>query len=132
MLGTREPGVYGTQTLDSINERLISAGRENGLDVECVQSNHEGELIDILQARASNVNGVIINPGALTHYSIALRDSLAAINIPTIEVHLSNVHAREDFRRISVTAPVVTGQIAGFGAESYMLALQFFIGRSAE
>jgi 3-dehydroquinate dehydratase II len=132
MLGTREPGVYGTQTLDSINERLIAAGRENGLDVECVQSNHEGELIDILQARAGNVNGVIINPGALTHYSIALRDSLAAINIPTIEVHLSNVHAREDFRRISVTAPVVTGQIAGFGAESYMLALQFFVGKSAE
>lgn len=132
MLGTREPGVYGTQTLESINERLIAVGRENGINVECIQSNHEGELIDTLQARASNVSGVIINPGALTHYSIALRDSLAAINIPAIEVHLSNVHAREDFRRISVTAPVVTGQIAGFGVESYMLALQFFIGRSAD
>jgi 3-dehydroquinate dehydratase II len=131
MLGTREPGVYGTDTLDSIDKRLIAAGKERGVTVDCVQSNHEGELIDILQARATSASGVIINPGALTHYSIALRDALAAISIPAIEVHLSNVHAREDFRRISVTAPVVTGQIAGFGPESYLLALHYLIGETA-
>ncbi|MEX2425658.1 MAG: type II 3-dehydroquinate dehydratase [Thermomicrobiaceae bacterium] len=131
MLGTREPGIYGTDTLDSIDQRLVTMGREHSISVECVQSNHEGELIDILQARASSVGGVIINPGALTHYSIALRDALSAISIPAIEVHLSNVHAREDFRRISVTAPVVTGQIAGFGPEGYLLALRYLIERGA-
>lgn len=131
MLGTREPGIYGTQTLDSINEQLKSLGSQNGFTVECVQSNYEGALIDTLQEYASKVLGVIINPGAFTHYSIALRDAIASVEVPSIEVHLSNVHAREEFRRVSVLAPVMTGQIAGFGAQSYVLALYYLMEQTA-
>jgi 3-dehydroquinate dehydratase II len=131
MLGVREPGVYGTQTLEDINQRIEALASELGVRVECFQSNYEGELIDKLQKDAGSVNGVIINPGAFTHYSIALRDALAAVDVPAVEVHLSNVHAREEFRRVSVTAPVVTGQLAGFGPESYLLALRYLAGRTA-
>jgi 3-dehydroquinate dehydratase II len=131
MLGTREPGIYGTQTLESINEQLKSIGSQNGLTVECFQSNYEGALIDTLQEYASKVLGVIINPGAFTHYSIALRDAIASVEVPSIEVHLSNVHAREEFRRVSVLAPVMTGQIAGFGAQSYVLALHYLMEQTA-
>jgi 3-dehydroquinate dehydratase II len=129
LLGTREPDVYGVQTLDSINERLTKQAADRGFDLLILQSNHEGTLIDNIQEQATSVSAVIINPGALTHYSIALRDALAAMDIPSVEVHLSNVHAREEFRRVSVTAPVVTGQIAGFGPESYVLALQYLMDR---
>jgi 3-dehydroquinate dehydratase II len=131
MLGTREPGIYGTQTLDSINHRLESIASSSGFTVECFQSNYEGALIDTLQQRAGSMSGVIINPGAFTHYSIALRDALASIEVPTVEVHLSNVHAREEFRRVSVLAPVMTGQIAGLGAESYVLALYYLMENAA-
>jgi 3-dehydroquinate dehydratase II len=127
MLGTREPGIYGTQTIESINQRLTKMATSHGYTVEVFQSNYEGALIDKLQERAGSVAGVIINPGAFTHYSIALRDALAMIDVPTVEVHLSNVHAREEFRRVSVTAPVITGQISGFGAESYVLALYYLM-----
>jgi 3-dehydroquinate dehydratase II len=127
MLGTREPGIYGTQTLESINQRLAAMAASHGYAVETFQSNYEGALIDKLQERAGDVSGVIINPGAFTHYSIALRDALTSVEVPTIEVHLSNVHAREEFRRVSVTAPVMTGQISGFGAESYVLALYYLM-----
>ncbi len=123
LLGTREPGVYGTVTLAEINARLQARGAELGLDVECFQSNHEGALIDRIHGARGDTDAIVINPGAFTHYSIALRDAVAAVGLPTIEVHLSNIHAREPFRHTSVIAPVAAGQIAGFGPHSYELGL---------
>lgn len=124
LLGTREPGVYGTTTLAEIDGRLQELGAELGLAVESFQSNAEGTLIDRLHEARTRASGVIMNPGAYTHYSYALRDAVAAVEIPVIEVHLSNVHAREGFRARSVIAPVAWGQIAGFGAIGYELALR--------
>lgn len=126
-LGKREPHVYGQQTLADINDALQSLGREVGVDVVAVQSNHEGELIDRLQEHQDDPTllGVIINPGALTHYSYALRDALASVDVPVIEVHLSNVYSREPFRHHSVIAPVVKGQISGLGSEGYLLAMRY-------
>jgi len=124
LLGTREPGVYGRLTLAQIDRMLRDHARRRGDSVECRQSNHEGQLIDWLQAaRREGFAGVVFNPGAFTHYSIALRDAVAAINLPVVEVHLSNVHSREEFRRHSVIAAVARGQISGFGARSYLLGL---------
>ncbi|OPA81322.1 type II 3-dehydroquinate dehydratase [Paenibacillus selenitireducens] len=123
MLGIREPGVYGTDTLASIEAMLHSKAEELGLSVDCYQSNHEGALIDRIHAAYNTYDGILINPGALTHYSYALRDALSTVSIPTVEVHMSNIHKREEFRHVSVTAPVVIGQIAGFGAISYELGL---------
>lgn len=123
MLGIREPGVYGTDTLASIEAMLYSKAEELGLSVDCYQSNHEGALIDRIHAAYNTYDGILINPGALTHYSYALRDALSTVSIPTVEVHMSNIHKREEFRHVSVTAPVVIGQIAGFGANSYELGL---------
>jgi 3-dehydroquinate dehydratase II len=125
LLGTREPTVYGRATLAEIDRLLRDHGRRAGARVECRQSNVEGELIGWLQgAEAEGFGGVVFNPGAFTHYSIALRDTVAAIRIPVVEVHLSNVHGREEFRRHSVIAAVACGQISGFGADSYLLGLR--------
>jgi 3-dehydroquinate dehydratase-2 len=124
LLGEREPEIYGRTTWDSIERELQEEARRLGFELECVQSNHEGVLIDALQAARGRAAGVIINPAALSHYSIALRDALAALTVPVIEVHLTNIYAREDFRRGTVTAPVVTGQITGLGAAGYILALK--------
>lgn len=124
LLGQREPDVYGRTTLATIDQRLLTLGSELGLTVETFQSNWEGALVDKIHAALGNHDLIIINPGALTHYSIALRDAIAGVSIPTIEVHLSNTQAREEFRHHSVIAPVAVGSIAGFGAESYELALR--------
>jgi len=133
LLGTREPGIYGAQTLDDINRDLVNLGSELGFGLEFFQSNHEGMLIDrIHQAHRDGVQGIIINPGGLTHTSISLRDALSAVAIPVIEVHLSNIHAREAFRQHSYIAPVAIGQICGLGAVGYGLALQAFSVRLKE
>jgi 3-dehydroquinate dehydratase II len=124
LLGTREPSVYGRVTLPEIDRMLRNHARRGGDSVECRQSNHEGQLIDWLQAaQRDGFAGVVFNPGAFTHSSIALRDAVAAIKLPVVEVHLSNVHGREEFRRHSVIAPVARGQISGFGPRSYLLGL---------
>lgn len=123
MLGIREPGVYGDESLAAIEGRLTRMAEEWGVRLETFQSNHEGELIDRIHAAYGTHDGILINPGALTHYSYALRDAISAVNIPTVEVHMSNIHKREAFRHVSVTAPVVLGQIAGFGSRSYELGL---------
>ena len=123
LLGSREPDVYGTLTLDSLNERLMTLGHELSIDVECVQSNHEGAILDALHQ--TQAQAVVLNAGAWTHYSYALRDAIAAISRPVIEVHLSNTAARaESWRHQSVIAPVCAGSIAGFGTMSYELALR--------
>ena len=124
LLGTREPEVYGSMTLDDINAKLIELGKELGADLQCVQSNHEGALIDALHAARTWANGVIFNPGGYTHTSIALRDAISAIQIPVVEVHLSNVYAREEFRHVSMISAVCKGKITGFGWRSYMLGLR--------
>src|SRR5438874_12173094 len=124
LLGTREPAVYGRTTLGAVDGLIKEHGRKRGLRVQCRQSNLEGELVNWLQgARREGFMGVVFNPGAFTHYSIALRDAVAAIDVPVVEVHLSNVHAREEFRSRSVIAAVARGQISGFGPQSYLLGL---------
>ncbi len=123
LLGTRETDVYGEQTLDDINAALTAQAKEHGVELRTIQSNSEGALVDAVQDARGWADAIIINPGAYTHTSIALRDAVAAVELPVIEVHLSNVHAREEFRRHSYIAPLTVGQIVGFGAESYRLAL---------
>lgn len=126
MLGQREPHLYGNRTLRQIEEALVKQGQELGMEVTCYQSNIEGELVNALQDAGKNADGVILNAGAYTHTSVAIRDAVAAIAIPVVEVHLTNPHAREEFRRISLLAGVTAGSIAGFGEESYRLALLWF------
>lgn len=124
-LGRRKPDVYGKQTLGEIEEDLRQFADKETISITLRQSNYEGQLIDWIQQADSTFDGVVINPGALTHYSIALRDALEGTQLPIVEVHLSNIHAREDFRKVSVTAPVTDGQIVGLGPEGYKLALHY-------
>jgi 3-dehydroquinate dehydratase-2 len=124
LLGTREPEIYGSMTLGDLNTKLIELGKELGAELKCSQSNLEGDLINLLQDAQMWANGVIFNPGGYTHTSIALRDAISAIGLPVIEVHLSNVYAREEFRHISMISAVCKGKIVGFGWRSYTLALR--------
>jgi 3-dehydroquinate dehydratase-2 len=129
MLGTRQPEIYGATTLAEINAAVAERAAAGGVAVLAFQSNHEGALIDFIQERAQEAAGVIINPGALTHYGLSLRDALASVRAPIIEVHLSNVYAREAFRHTSVIAPIATGQIAGLGWRGYVLALDWLLAQ---
>jgi 3-dehydroquinate dehydratase-2 len=134
LLGTREPAIYGRATLAEVDRKIREHARARGTAVECRQSNHEAQLVEWLQAAArEGFVGVVLNPAAFTHYSVALRDAVAAITVPVVEVHLSNIHGREEFRRHSVIAGAARGQIAGFGPESYLLGLDAILaltGRS--
>ncbi|MGK7931678.1 MAG: type II 3-dehydroquinate dehydratase [Microcystaceae cyanobacterium] len=123
LLGQREPGIYGVVTLEQINTLLAREGKDLGVSISSFQSNCEGELIDQIQQAINQYQGIIINAGAYTHTSVAIRDALAAVKLPTVEVHLSNIYKREEFRHHSYIAPVVIGQISGFGADSYRLGL---------
>jgi len=123
LIGVREKGVYGDETSESINMQIIENAKKLNCDCDIFQSNHEGDLIDRIHAARTVYNGAVINAGALTHYSYALRDAIASVRIPFVEVHMSNIYAREEFRHHSVIAPVCAGQIAGFGKNSYFLAL---------
>lgn len=132
LLGTREPQTYGTMTLEQINRNLVQAGQELGLQVRTLQSNSEGALIDALHEARTWASGVVFNPGGYTHTSVALRDAAAAIGLPVVETHLSNIYAREEFRHISLIAPACVGQISGFGWRSYVLALHALAGIIAD
>jgi 3-dehydroquinate dehydratase II len=129
LLGTREPGIYGPTTLAAIEDDLTGFAQacDPPVEIRHVQSNHEGALVDAIHSHGPGAVGIIINPAAWTHYSIAIRDALAAVAVPTVEVHLSNIHAREEFRHTSVIAPVVMGQVVGLGPAGYRLALEFIL-----
>lgn len=127
LLGKREPGVYGVVTLDDVRGLLEADAQDLQVKVTAFQSNHEGELIDAIHGAIALHQGILINPGAYTHTSIAIRDAIAGVAIPTVEVHLSNIHRREEFRHHSYIAPVAIGQISGFGAESYRLGLRALV-----
>jgi len=128
LLGTREPAIYGTTTLAEIDDGLAAAAKEQACELRCFQSNHEGALIDRIQESRSWADGLLINPGGLTHTSVALRDALVASDLPTVEIHLSNIFAREAFRQHSMVSGAVLGVVSGFGARSYALGLDALLG----
>ncbi|HHZ20888.1 MAG TPA: type II 3-dehydroquinate dehydratase [Firmicutes bacterium] len=128
LLGRREPEIYGRTTLAEIEEELRRLGRELGVEIESRQSNHEGDLVDWVQEAEGEFAGILLNPAAYTHTSVALRDAIAGVGVPVVEVHLSNPAAREEFRHVSYVAPVVIGTVAGFGKESYLLGLRALVG----
>lgn len=127
LLGTRQPEVYGSVTLEMVEQSCVAHGKTLGLDVSCLQSNHEGALIDAIHAAKGVHQGIILNAGAYTHTSIALMDALISVEIPTVEVHLSNIHARESFRHVSFISKAAVGQICGFGSHGYILALEALV-----
>jgi 3-dehydroquinate dehydratase-2 len=127
LLGARETAIYGVETLEELNARCAELAKELGVSLDIQQSNSEGEIVDLIQGAAKSAKGIVINPGAYTHYSYAIRDAIAAVKLATVEVHLSNIYAREDFRHMSVIAPVAAGQISGFGADSYLLGLRAIV-----
>ena len=131
LLGTREPEVYGTDTLDDVNDALGALADQLGIELEILQSNHEGEIVDFIASSAARVQGFLINPGGLTHTSVVLRDALVGVERPFVEVHLSNTAGREPFRRHSYLSPVASGVVLGFGVQSYLLGLRGLAGRLA-
>ena len=132
MLGRRDPGAYGTTTFAEIEDRIREAAGELGVEVELFQSNHEGAIVDFLQESAGGASGILINAGALTHYGLSMRDALADAGLPVVEVHISNIHARERFRHRSVIAPLAIGQIAGLGWRGYIYGLTYLAENAAE
>lgn len=127
LLGTREPDLYGAASLADVEARLLEVARQLGVEVDCRQSNHEGELVDWIGAAQGQVDGIVINPAAYTHTSVAIRDAIAAVGVPVVEVHISNIHGREAFRHQSLTAPVCLGQVVGFGISGYEWALRALV-----
>lgn len=127
LLGAREVSVYGKVTIKDINEALLTDAKELGLSLKIVQSNHEGKIVDLIGGARRKFDGILINPAAYTHTSVAIRDALLAANLPAVEVHLSNIYKREEFRQHSLTAPACVGQVAGFGKESYLLGLKALV-----
>lgn len=124
MLGLREPEIYGTTNLEMLNKDIKAKAEEINLEIKIMQSNHEGEIVDFLHQNYEKLDGIIINPGGLTHTSVVLRDALASVRLPVIEVHISNIHRREEFRKKSITAAAAVGQITGLGVQGYLLALE--------
>lgn len=124
MLGIREPEKYGSMTLKDLEKSLYAFSFELGVDIDMYQSNHEGEIVEKIHSALNNADGIVVNPGAYTHTSVAIRDALSAVNIPTVEIHMTNIHSREDFRHKSLIAPVCIAQISGFGFDSYKLGLK--------
>lgn len=127
LLGTRKPGIYGSRSLADVEDRLRVLAGELGVDVECLQSNHEGDLVDWIGTARERFSGIVINPGAYTHTSVAVRDAIEAVGLPTVEIHISNIHAREEFRHRSLIAPACLGQICGMGTFGYELALRAIV-----
>ncbi|MDD3165755.1 MAG: type II 3-dehydroquinate dehydratase [Oscillospiraceae bacterium] len=130
LLGSREPGIYGATGYETLLRMIANKAAALGSTAECFQSNHEGAIIDKIQSSVGNFDAIIMNPGAYTHYSIAILDALKAVGTPCIEVHISNIHQREEFRHTSVTAPACVGQICGLGLQGYLLAMEYFVSHA--